>query len=151
MDNGGVADLSFPNSKSRRGRVQGDGQISPTLMASESDICRIIKINSEEEYMTENQELISKEEIDIEEREDIESEEGFDELAENYDLPYVIRKLMPIECFRLMGFNDDEFHRAERVSSNTALYKQAGNSIVVDVLSAIFRELINAIDAVDES
>ena len=44
-----------------------------------------------------------------------------------------IRKLTPKECFRLMGFDDKSFHKAEAVCSNTQLYKQAGNSIVVDV------------------
>lgn len=52
-----------------------------------------------------------------------------------------IRKLTPKECWRLMGFDDESFHRAEKVVSNSQLYKQAGNSIVVDVLMAIFKEL----------
>lgn len=52
-----------------------------------------------------------------------------------------IRKLTPKECFRLMGFDDESFHRAEAVNSNTQLYKQAGNSIVVNVLEAIYRSL----------
>lgn len=51
-----------------------------------------------------------------------------------------IRKLTPRECWRLMGFKDEYFDRVYAVS-NTQLYKQAGNSIVVDVLRAIFREL----------
>lgn len=53
-----------------------------------------------------------------------------------------IRKFTPKECWRLMGFSDDDFEKAEQVNSNTQLYKQAGNSIVVDVLEAIFRQLI---------
>ena len=52
-----------------------------------------------------------------------------------------IRKLTPKECWRLMGFSDDDFHKAEEVNSNTQLYKQAGNSIVVDVLEGIFGQL----------
>lgn len=52
-----------------------------------------------------------------------------------------IRKLTPKECWRLMGFDDESFDKAARVNSNTQLYKQAGNSIVVDVLMAIFEEL----------
>ena len=52
-----------------------------------------------------------------------------------------IRKLTPRECFRLMGFTDEQFDKAEKVNSNTQLYKQAGNSIVVDVLESIFSEL----------
>ena len=52
-----------------------------------------------------------------------------------------IRKLTPKECWRLMGFSDDDFHKAEEVNSNSQLYKQAGNSIVVNVLEGIFRQL----------
>lgn len=55
--------------------------------------------------------------------------------------PIRIRKLTPKECWRLMGFDDASFERAEKVNSNAQLYKQAGNSICVDVLMAIFREL----------
>lgn len=53
-----------------------------------------------------------------------------------------IRKLTPKECWRLMGFDDEDFEKAAKVNSNTQLYKQAGNSIVVNVLEAIFKELI---------
>ena len=53
-----------------------------------------------------------------------------------------IRKLTPKECWRLMGFDDEDFEKASKVNSNTQLYKQASNSIVVNVLEAIFKELI---------
>lgn len=53
-----------------------------------------------------------------------------------------IRKLTPKECWRLMGFDDADFEKAEKVNSNTQLYKQAGNSIVVPVLEAILKELL---------
>ena len=52
-----------------------------------------------------------------------------------------IRKLTPKECWRLMGFNDEDFDKAEKVNSNTQLYKQAGNSIVVNVLEKILQQL----------
>ena len=52
-----------------------------------------------------------------------------------------IRKLTPLECWRLMGFKDKQFRKAEAVCSNSQLYKQAGNSIVVNVLEEIFKEL----------
>ena len=52
-----------------------------------------------------------------------------------------IRKLTPKECWRLMGFSDEDVERAAKVCSNSQLYKQAGNSIVVNVLMAIFKEL----------
>lgn len=53
-----------------------------------------------------------------------------------------IRKLTPKECWRLMGFNDEAFAKAAKVNSNTQLYKQAGNSIVVNVLEAILKTLL---------
>lgn len=52
-----------------------------------------------------------------------------------------IRKLTPKECWRLMGCSDEDFHKAEQVNSNTQLYKQAGNAIVVNVLEAIFKQM----------
>lgn len=55
---------------------------------------------------------------------------------------YRIRKLTPRECFRLMGFSDTDFDKAKGAGiSDTQLYKQAGNSIVVNVLEAIFKNL----------
>lgn len=55
--------------------------------------------------------------------------------------PYVrIRKLTPRECFRLMGFADDDFDKIKGIS-NSQLYKMAGNSIVVNVLEGIFKNL----------
>lgn len=56
---------------------------------------------------------------------------------------YRIRKLTPKECWRLMGFTDEDFEKAAKVNSNTQLYKEAGNSIVKDVLMAIFRQMID--------
>lgn len=53
-----------------------------------------------------------------------------------------IRKLTPKECWRLMGFDDEDFEKAAKVNSNTQLYKQAGNSIVVNVLEAILSSLL---------
>lgn len=98
---GGVADLSYPESKTRRGRVQGNGQICPTITATETGVCRI-------------------------------------------ESPIKIRKLTPKECFRLMRFSDENFEAAEKMVSNSQLYKQAGNSIVVDVLYYILVELYKA-------
>jgi len=55
---------------------------------------------------------------------------------------YRIRKLTPLECWRLMGFDDADFAKAAQVNSNTQLYKQAGNSIVVNVLEGILGNLL---------
>ena len=53
-----------------------------------------------------------------------------------------VRKLTPKECWRLMGFDDTDFEKAQSVNSDTQLYKQAGNSIVVNVLEAILGNLL---------
>lgn len=53
-----------------------------------------------------------------------------------------IRKLTPRETWRLMGFSDEAFDKAKEVNSDSQLYKQAGNSIVVDVLEAILGNLL---------
>lgn len=65
---------------------------------------------------------------------------------------YKIRKLVPLECFRLMGFADEDYHKAKKAledrfyngkdKSNSQMYKMAGNSIVVNVLEAILRNLL---------
>ena len=54
---------------------------------------------------------------------------------------YRIRKLTQKETWRLMGFSDEDYEKAAEVNSKTQLYKQAGNSIVKDVLMAIFSQL----------
>lgn len=54
-----------------------------------------------------------------------------------------IRKLTPLEYWRLMGIKDEDFYKAKKVNSNSQLYKQAGNAIVVDVLAAIFNKMFN--------
>lgn len=96
---GDVADLSCPDSKTRRERVQENENVSPTITATETGVCKI-------------------------------------------ESPIRIRKLTPRETFRLMGFSDKDFDAAQKAGiSNSQLYKQAGNSIVVDVLYYIYREL----------
>lgn len=54
---------------------------------------------------------------------------------------YRIRKLTPRECGRLMGVSDENISKMAAVNSNTQLYKQFGNSIVVDVMCAMFKNL----------
>jgi DNA (cytosine-5)-methyltransferase 1 len=99
---GGVADLSYPESKTRRGRVQESGDICPTITATQTNICKI-------------------------------------------ESAYRYRRLTPLECFRIMGFKDEDFYKAKSIGiRDVQLYKQAGNSIVPDVLYYIFIELYNA-------
>ena len=64
-----------------------------------------------------------------------------DNLLLEYITTYRVRKLTPKECWRLMGFSDDDYEKAAEHNSKTQLYKQAGNSIVKQVLMAIFSQL----------
>lgn len=95
VDGEGV-DLTYPDSETRRGRVQK--QISHTITTQDS-------------------------------------------LGVYND--FRIRKLTPKECWRLMGFTDEDFLKAQSIHSNSTLYKQAGNSIVVNVLEKLFYNLFN--------
>ena len=79
------------------------------------------------------------------------SVESVIENIENVPKNLRIRKLTPRECWRLMGFStrkedgtwdDTAFENASKINSNAQLYKQAGNSIVVDCLEAIFQNLL---------
>lgn len=98
---GGVLDLNYISSKTRRGRVQEKGRISPTLCSENPELCRI----------------------------------------EESEMGYRIRKLTPLECWRLMDFTDTDFNKAKEVCSDTQLYKQSGNSIVVNCLVAILGQV----------
>lgn len=70
---------------------------------------------------------------------------GIKMIENNSNSGYRIRKLTPKECWRLMGFSDEDFEKAQNAGvSNTQLYKQAGNSIVTDVLFYIYKELYKA-------
>ena len=61
----------------------------------------------------------------------------------NEDTQYRLRKLTPKECWRLMGFSDEDFNKAKEAGlSNTKLYERAGRGIVVPMLEAIFYELL---------
>ena len=103
---GGVADLSYPTSKTRRGRVIDMGNTSPTLTTE--NIPNVI--------------------------------EKFTWEIDGVTYLIRIRKLTPKECWRLMDFTDEDFAAAEKVNSNTQLYKQAGNSIVKNVLCEVFKQ-----------
>lgn len=60
---------------------------------------------------------------------------------EKYECYLAIRKLTPRECFRLQGWDDIYFDRAQMVNSDSQLYKQAGNGVTVTVIEAIARKL----------
>ena len=52
-----------------------------------------------------------------------------------------IRRLTPLETWRLQGFTDKEFWKAQKVNSDTQLYKQAGNTITVNVMVELFKKI----------
>ena len=52
-----------------------------------------------------------------------------------------IRRLTPLECWRLQGYTDEQFYAAQKVNSDTQLYKQAGNSITVNVMVELFKNI----------
>ena len=60
---------------------------------------------------------------------------------EKYQCYIAIRKLTPKECFRLQGWTDDYFEKAEFVNSDSQLYKQAGNGVTVNVIRAIAEKI----------
>ena len=60
---------------------------------------------------------------------------------EKYQCYIAIRKLTPKECFRLQGWTDDYFEKAQFVNSDSQLYKQAGNGVTVSVIEAIAEKL----------
>ena len=159
---GGVADLSYPDSKTRRGRVQDGDNICPTLTATETDVCGIESVEDKPKERFFRQALDTFDESDAEYGDTIDAfnkrvnksgcsptlttrPEGFKTAILPVTNNLRVRKLTPKECFRLMGFSDENFEAAHNVGiSNSQLYKQAGNSIVVDVLYYIFVELYKA-------
>lgn len=61
--------------------------------------------------------------------------------AKMSDRNYRLRRLTPREYWRLMGFDDEDFDKAEQVCSNRQLYKQAGNALVPQCLEGIFKNM----------
>ena len=140
---GDSINLAFPNSKTRRGRV-GE-QVSQTILTN-SQIGVVVddkrkpkciggvgekKSNGGTQYYQQNR--IYDDNIAI-------------SVTTSFN-PYYkdnlrIRKLTPTECFRLMGVKDEDFEKIAENQSNASLYHLAGDSIVIDVLMAIFGEML---------
>ena len=138
MDVPGVCDLSFPNSKTRRGRVQDGGKICPTLTTSNQDIVYIERVERTPlKFLNRNGKKTGE---DYTFCVDTCHTGGIKEIYNNNE--YRVRKLTPKECFRLMGVSDEDIEKIQSSGiSNAQQYKQAGNSIVVAVLENIFKEL----------
>ena len=109
----GAFDWSYPDSLTRRGRVQGDhGDIAPTIMCQNEILVNMADQNA----------------IELP--------------SELKGKKFRIRKLTPRECFRLMGVDDKDIDKMQAAGiSQSGQYKLAGNSIVVDVLFHIFRKM----------
>lgn len=133
---GGCFDASYPESQTRRGRVQVNGNTCPTITAQNQEIVRLEKVGQ-----------ISN---DGSQCGTVYSDSGISptliagthgDANSKVFTQYRIRKLTPRECGRLMGVSDEDISKMAAVNSNTQLYKQFGNSIVVDVMCAMFRNL----------
>lgn len=146
-----VADLSFPDSKTRRGRVQENGEICPTLTTGPQDLCYIdlpcIGASRGRNPENPSDRTTGNE---VEQRLELNKNGTSNTITtvqkDNYVIEpqFKIRKLVPLETWRLMGFTDEQFYKAAEVNSNSQLYKQAGNSIVVDVLYYLFKNLFKS-------
>ena len=107
-DKGDSVNLAVPNSTTRRGRV-GD-QVAQTLDTSCNQGVVVELYDNCSVWAT---------------------------WSEKYNCYLAIRKLTPRECFRLQGWEDKYFERAEQLNSNNQLYKQAGNGVTVNVIKHI--------------
>lgn len=129
MEVGGVADFLYPTSKLRRGRVQGMGQISPTITAENTGVCQVTK-----------NELYIKDGV-IYPNEDVTQPTDNDSQIDWTKTEYRIRKLIPKECGKLMDVEEKDIDTILKTVSPTQAYKMFGNSICVCVLCAIFSQL----------
>ena len=133
---GGCFDASYPNSKTRRSRVQDKGNICPTLTAQNQEVVRIEKVGQISSNGSQCGTVISDNGISANL---VAGTHGY--ANSHIATQYRIRKLTPRECGRLMGVSDEDIDKMATVNSNSQLYKQFGNSIVVAVMVAMFRNL----------
>ena len=138
---GSLFDASYPERKTRRGRVQDGGQTSPTLTAGGEPPCFFegVSVNP------------FSHKLEFKGKKSIKKDVSPSLRATDYKCPHVvwekepvfrIRNLTPKECFRLMGLIDSDIDKIQRSGvSNSQQYKMAGNSIVVEVLVQIFRKM----------
>lgn len=138
---GAVFDMSYPESTTRRGRVQDGGQFSPTLMAGGEAPCYFegVSVHPNSHALEfKGQESIKQDAAPSLRATDYKATHCVWEKSPSYR----IRKLTPRECFRLMGVTEADIDKIQQSGvSQSQQYKMAGNSIVVDVLEHIFRKL----------
>lgn len=134
---GDSINFSFSNSNTRRGRV--GKQIAQTIQCTNNQAV-VKKSIIDDTYQS--REVRKYDEISPTLRSQI-----VFKVEEKYNYKERIRKLTPKECWRIMGFKDKDFEKVKynenkkQEISNSQLYKMAGNSIVVDVLIAIFKQM----------
>lgn len=88
---------------------------------------------------------VQKDNYILDERREVLSDE--DSLLTKY---YILRKLVPLECWRLMGYTDEDYYKCEAIGiSNTKLYERSGRGIAVWMLEDIFKEMFNALKGID--
>ncbi len=152
---------SFPNSKTRRGRVIANGKVSPTILTG-SELLAVELSDNMKRYITAFDktgkfQVSKKMIINPDPIPTISTREGQTRIASStyisedfkknenvcgVDLTkFNVRKLTTLESWKLMGFTEEDHNKAAQVCSKTQLYKQAGNSIIVPILEAIFRRL----------
>lgn len=140
---GSVFDASYPDSKTRRGRVQEGGQVSPTLMAGGEAPCyyegKCEPLNADDEGLCRT----IKSQYYKNSRANFEREGSMAATGVIHEPSYRIRKLTPRECFRLMGVSETNIDKIQQSGvSQSQQYKMAGNSIVVDCLYHLFRKML---------
>lgn len=139
---GDSINLEQPNSKTRRGRV--GRQVAQTLTTSPqqavvvTEECYAAAMRGRYDSDGKVQQQIEISDREISNSITIVQKDSLVQESKTCR----IRKLTPKECWRLMGFDDEDFDKAEQVCSNTQLYKQAGNSIVVDVLVNLLEDAV---------
>lgn len=144
VDEGGVFDAAYPESTTRRGRVQDGGKVAPTLLTS-NELCVYEGVEYKGKKFLEGSGLYT-------DASDRFQRDGLKDMsrclkAEISDAGVVqnfrICKLTPRECFRLMGVSEENIDKIQAAGiSNSQQYKLAGNSIVVDVLYHIFKKML---------
>ena len=137
MELGGVCDLSYPSSKTRRGRIQDGGSVTPTITThAENSLRRIEPINGTTDGCASTLTGAHFYSGHITNQKGGHKENGVLDGVR-------IRKLTERECFRLMGVNDADIDTIQAAGiSRSQQYKLAGNSIVVNCIAAIFRQML---------
>ena len=148
-----MGNIAEPKVVASRGRYNSEGKVEQNYEINDSGNTNTLTSVQKDNYIIEPNELNQIGILDIKGNEQIRrvySKEGLSPTLSTMQggnrqpktLDFKIRKLTPLECWRLMGFDDDDFYRVKELGlSDSALYKLAGNSIVVNCLYYIFKNV----------